>query len=320
MSNTIDDDERIECLYEMIAFIRRVEEEVARVYPSDKIKSPVHLSIGMEAISVGVCDVLEPEDYVSGTYRGHAAYLAKGAPLREMIAEMYGKATGSARGKGGSMHLINADHNVIGASAVVGTNIPIAAGHAFALKRQGTGKIVVCFFGDGATEEGVFTETVNFAALHKLPILFVCENNFYAIHEPIEKRQATDRLAERVGTFGIETRQIRDGDVFAIRDTAAELIADIRAGKGPAFMECHSYRWREHVGPNEDYDAGYRSEDELKPWRETDQVVRLAGMVSPERKAEIDADIARRIEEAFAFAEESLPPDPSELNAHVFAE
>src|SRR5437762_7913752 len=156
-------------IYGALYLVRRVEEEVARIYPSDKIKSPVHLSIGQESSSVGVCDVLLPDDIVSASYRGHAAYLAKGGDLNAMIAELYGKDTGCARGKGGSMHLVGMDHGILGGSAVVGTTIPVAVGYALALKREGKGRVVACFFGDGATEEGVFHESMNFAALHKLP-------------------------------------------------------------------------------------------------------------------------------------------------------
>ena len=156
-----------ERIYRSLRRIRRAEEEVARIYPTDKIKSPVHLSIGQEAVSVGICDVLRPEDVVSPTYRGHAAYIAKGGPLRELFAEMYGKATGVAGGKGGSMHLIDMSHNIIGTSAVVGTTIPLAVGYALTFKRLHAERVAVSFFGDGATEEGVFSESLNFASLHK---------------------------------------------------------------------------------------------------------------------------------------------------------
>src|SRR5438128_6708701 len=175
-------------LYRALYRIRRVEEEIARVYPTDKIKSPVHLSIGQEGVAVGVCEALEPHDVVFGSYRGHAMYLAKGGDLRRMIAELYGKVEGCARGKGGSMHLAAPEAGVLGASAVVGTQVPIATGWALALQRRGAGQVVACFFGDGATEEGSMAESLNFAALHRLPILFICENNGYAIHEPLSKR------------------------------------------------------------------------------------------------------------------------------------
>lgn len=311
--------ELIERLYRQLRLIRGVEEEVARVYPSDKIKSPIHLSIGQEFVAVGVCDWLRPDDYVSITYRGHAAYLAKGGDLGAMIAEMYGKRTGCAAGRGGSMHLVDMAHGILGASAVVGTSIPVAVGVALAAKRRGTGQAVVCFLGDGASEEGCFTESLNFAALHKLPILFVCENNGYAIHEPLAKRWATDRLCERVATYGIPARRIGDGDVFTVHGHAGEALSAIRAGEGPAFLEVLCYRWREHVGPAQDYDQGYRSRRELLPWVEKDPVVQLAQLLPPGRVMAVNADIAQAIAAAFAFAEDSPFPDPEDLYDFQYA-
>src|SRR5881396_3784590 len=223
-------------LYRKLWLIRRAEEEIARLYPSDKIKSPVHLSIGQEAVSAGVCDVLRPDDVVSGTYRSHACYMAKGGDLRALFAELYGKDTGCARGKGGSMHLVDMNRYILGTSAVVGTTIPIAVGYALALKREATGRVVAAFFGDGATEEGVFHESLNFAALHRLPVLFVCENNSLAIHTPIEKRWATSRLCERVSTYDIPAHQVTGSGVLEIRQLAAGAIAPMRTGEGgPAF-------------------------------------------------------------------------------------
>ena len=222
-----------ERLYRSLRLIRRAEEEIARIYPSDKIKSPVHLSIGQEAVSVGVCDALRPDDVVAPTYRGHAAFLAKGASLRGLMAELYGKSTGVAGGKGGSMHLIDTSHNVLGASAVVGTTIPVAVGYALALKRMGSDRVAAAFFGDGATEEGVFAESLNFASLHKLPVLFVCENNYYAIHTPITQRWATQRLCERVATYGIPAHQVDDGDVFKLRALTSKSLDAMRRGGGP---------------------------------------------------------------------------------------
>src|SRR3954463_2212700 len=169
-------------LFRSLYRIRRVEEEVARAYPSDQIKSPVHLSIGQEAVRVGICDALTPQDVVFGTYRGHALYLAKGGDMRRMVAELFGKATGCTKGKGGSMHLVDAPRGVMGMSAVVGTTIANAAGFAYALWQRRTGAVVASFFGGGPPGEGVFAETLNFAVLKNLPILFVCENNRYAIH------------------------------------------------------------------------------------------------------------------------------------------
>jgi pyruvate dehydrogenase E1 component alpha subunit len=308
-----------ERLYRSLRLIRRAEEEVARIYPSDKIKSPVHLSIGQEAVSVGVCDVLRLEDAVAPTYRGHAAYLAKGGSLRGLMAEMYGKATGVAGGKGGSMHLVDASHNVLGASAVVGTTIPLAVGFALAQKRMKRDNIAVAFFGDGATEEGVFAESLNFASLQKLPVLFVCENNYYAIHTPLTRRWATTRLCERVATYGMPAHQVANGDILKLRELAAESVERMRHGEGPAFIECQTYRWREHVGPNEDFDQGYRAREDLHPWMKEDQVSRLGKMIPDDRRAAIDSDIELEIDDAVEFAETSPFPAIEKLYTNVFA-
>lgn len=306
-------------LYRSLRYIRRVEEEIARIYPSDKIKSPVHLSIGQEAISAGVCAALRTDDVVAPTYRGHAAYLAKGGDLRRMLAELYGKDTGCARGKGGSMHLVDMQHNVLGASAVVGTTIPVAVGYALAMKRQGLGRVVVAFFGDGAVEEGVFYESLNFAALQRLPILFVCENNSYAIHSPLRSRWSSMRLCERVATFEIPAEQIPESDVLDIYGSAATFIGDMRTGGGPAFLECLTYRWREHVGPGEDFKAGYRAAAELEPWLQRDQLEVIGLKLTPEDRLAIDIQIESEIASAIEFAEGSPFPDPEKLWHNVYA-
>jgi TPP-dependent pyruvate/acetoin dehydrogenase alpha subunit len=308
-----------ELIYRQLRLIRRAEEEVARIYPSDKIKSPVHLSIGQEAVAVGVIGPQQAADIVSGTYRSHAAYIAKGGDLPRMFAELYGKDTGCARGKGGSMHLADYSHNILGTSAVVGTTVPIALGYALALKREGQGRVVAAFFGDGATEEGAFYESLNFAALHRLPVLFVCENNGYAIHEPLSKRWATRRLCERVETYGILARQIADSNVFDIWDYASAAYDSLRGGSGPMFLECLTYRWKEHVGPGEDYHAGYRSESELQPWVENDAVVMAGNRLSAERRAEIDMSIESEIQAAIEFAENAPFPPAEELYTYVYA-
>ena len=306
-------------IYRKLRLIRRAEEEIARIYPSDKIKSPVHLSIGQEAAAVGACDPLREDDVVSGTYRSHAAYIAKGGDLPALFAELYGKDTGCARGKGGSMHIVDMHHGILGTSAVVGTTVPIAVGYSLALRREGKGRVVLAFFGDGATEEGVFYESLNFAALHNLPILFLCENNGYAIHTPIEKRWATTRLSERVATFGIPVHQIQDSDLLALWQAASDAYAGMRQGLGPAFIEFHTYRWKEHVGPGDDYDAGYRTRDELRPWAENDQVVLLGGRLDPARRAGIDTEVERAVAAAIEFAEASRFPDTKELHTDVYA-
>jgi TPP-dependent pyruvate/acetoin dehydrogenase alpha subunit len=307
-------------MYRSLYRIRRLEEAIARIYPTDQIKSPVHLSIGQEAVSVGVCEALQPHDIVFGTYRGHALYLAKGGDLRQMVAELFGKATGCARGKGGSMHLIDPDAGVMGTSAVVGTTIANAVGFAYALKYRRSPAITVSFFGDGATEEGVFSESINFAALKRLPILFICENNQYAIHTHQSRRQGRTDIGVRVRAHGIPAERIDDNDILQLFHRTQELTCSLRAGEGPAFIEVMTYRWQEHVGPSRDYQLGYRTEEEARPWMENDQVRRVANLVDPETRGEMEAEVDDEIAAAFAFAEIGPYPEPSELYAHVFKE
>ncbi len=299
--------------------IRRAEEEIARIYPTDKIKSPVHLSIGQEAIAVGVCAALLPEDIVFGTYRGHALYLAKGGDLDKMIAELYGKRTGCAKGKGGSMHLVDVSVGMMGTSAVVGTTIPNAVGYALGLKYQGKKALVVSFLGDGAVEEGVFTESLNFAVLKSLPIIFVCENNGYAIHTKQQVRQAIADIVEQVRPYGLPVERVENNDVLQIYDTVSRIAPEVRAHRtGPVFIECATYRWREHVGPNEDYQFGYRSKSEAEPWIKDDQIKRLADLVGTDSRQELEQEVETEIQNAFEFAEASPFPDAPDLFADVF--
>ena len=306
--------------YRSLYLIRRVEEEIARVYPTDKIKSPVHLAIGQEAVSVGLCEALRRDDVVSGTYRSHALYLAKGGDLPRMLAELYGKVTGCARGKGGSMHLIDPAAGVLGTSAVVGTTIPIAVGYAYAMKVQSRSTLTASVFGDGAVEEGAFHESLNFAALRKLPVLFVCENNHYAIHAPQRTRQSTLDLVGRARSYGIVAERVESGDVREIHERAAAAVAAIRGGGGPRFLECLTYRWKEHVGPREDFEVGYRSRREAEPWLERDEVARVGARLEESVRAAIEAAVEAAIREAFVFAEASPVPEAAELHADVFLE
>jgi TPP-dependent pyruvate/acetoin dehydrogenase alpha subunit len=306
-------------LYRSLLRIRRVEEEIVRIYPSDKIKSPVHLSIGQEAVAVGVCEALAPDDVAFGSYRGHAMYLAKGGDLRRMIAELYGKVDGCARGKGGSMHLVDVARGAMGTSAVVATTIPNAVGYAYAVKCRREPRVVVSFLGDGATEEGVFAESLNFAALKGLPILFICENNRYAIHTHQKQRQAVTDICGRVRSHGVTAEAIEDGDVLRIYEATGRAVAAQRAGKaGPHFIECMTSRWVEHVGPGEDFGLGFRSRDEVDPWIQADQVARLRDALPGDRRKAIDQEIEAEIRDAFEFAEQSPFPGPEELLRHVY--
>jgi TPP-dependent pyruvate/acetoin dehydrogenase alpha subunit len=310
----------LERLYRSLYRIRRLEEEVARVYPTDKIKSPVHLSIGQEAVSVGICQALAPQDVVFGTYRGHALYLAKGGDLKQMVAELYGKATGCTKGKGGSMHLIAPDQGVMGTSAVVGTTIANATGYAYALRYGRRNAIVVSFFGDGATEEGVFAESLNFAVLKRLPILFVCENNQYAIHTHQSRRQGTPGICARARAYGLPAEGIDGNDIFLLCEWAQQAVSRIRAGEGPMFLEVRTYRWKEHVGPNEDYHLGYRTIHEAAPWIARDPLRSLGAALEPAARARLEKEVEEEIAAAFAFAEASPFPEPEELFRDVFKE
>ncbi len=304
--------------YRALYRIRRVEEEVAAVYPTDKIKSPVHLSIGQEAVSVGVCEALRKDDIVFGTYRSHALYLAKGGDVRKMVAELYGKMTGCAKGKGGSMHLIDAGARVMGASAVVGTTIPQAVGYAYALKLKRQDAVVVSFFGDGAVDEGVFHESLNFAALKSLPIVFICENNSYAIHTHQLRRQKLANICERARAYGMPAEQIPDNNVARIYERVSAAVEKMRSGKaGPVFFECLTYRLKEHVGPNDDFHLGYRSREEAERWIENDPIRRLAKAIDAAQRQKIESEVEAEIRDAFAFAEESPFPESAELYTDV---
>lgn len=306
-----------EGLYRSLYLIRRTEEEIARVYPTDKVKSPVHLSLGQEAVAVGVCAALRPTDIVFATYRGHAAYLAKGGDLDAMIAELYGKTAGCARGKAGSMHLIDLSAGMMGTSAIVATTIPQAVGYALAEKMRGRDTVVVSFFGDGAMDEGVFHESLNFAALKKLPILLVCENNGYAIYSRVRDRVLDDNFCERVGSYRIPAKRIADGLTETVYDATVEAVAAIRAGGGPQFIEAMTMRWAEHVGPGEDALIDETGRAELAAWRQRDEVARQAAKLDPGRRAAIEREVENRIERAFARADAAPFPAPHELDENV---
>jgi TPP-dependent pyruvate/acetoin dehydrogenase alpha subunit len=306
-----------EQLYRAIKRIRRAEEVIAKIYPTDKIKSPVHLGIGHEAIQVGVCGNLEKEDIVFGYYRSHPLYLAKGGCMKAMMAELFGKIEGCARGWGGSMHLVDLEHNIMSTTAIVASSIPNAVGYSYALKLQGSKQIVVSFCGDGATEEGVTSESWNFAALHKLPILFVCENNELAIHTKRNQRQAVLDICSRARANGVPDTQINNYNLETIYSVAGDLIAKIRNGGGPQFLEIVTSRWLEHVGPNEDFKLGYRTPDEVTPFREQDEVERLGKLVG-HVKEQIDQEIENEINEAIEFAEAGKFPEKEELLKYVY--
>ena len=308
-------------IYAKLLLIRKVEELLVDLYPTDRIKSPVHLSIGQEAVSVGVCLALETSDIVFGTYRGHALYLSKGGNLKAMIAELYGKRTGCCRGKGGSMHLSDRSVNMMGTSAIVSTGIPQAVGYAFAQKRMNTANVVAVFFGDGAMEEGVYYESLNIAKLYELPILFICENNKYAINTPISKRTFSDNYVERAKAFGISAVNIKENNSFDVFSCVKQVVDSIRLNqsKGPFFLEVETYRWLEHVGPGDDSHFGYRSKEEIDSWIKRDELRRVESLLSSDDVTSIQLSVERDLYEAFEYAENSPFPSEEDLLIDTFA-
>lgn len=299
-------------LFRQALKIRMVEDKIIELYPSDRIQSPVHLSIGQEAVAVGFCAALAPRDWIFGTYRSHAFFIAKGGDLSEMFAELYGRRGGGCKGKAGSMHLTAPDVGYMGSSAVVASNIPHAVGAALAAKRRGTGQVIVAAFGDGATEEGVAHESLNFAALHRLPVVFLCENNGLAVHSPQAARQSYD-IGAWAGIYGIDYVKVEQGwDFVAVRDAVTAPLARVRAGAGPLFVEIRTFRYKEHVGPGDDFHAGYRSREALERWRAHDPLVAHTGLV-----ADLAPGIAAEIAAAVAFAEASPLPGRDDLLTDV---
>lgn len=308
-----------ERFYRGLYLIRELELRVVREYPTDNIKSPIHTSIGQEFVSVGVCEALERKDVVFGTYRGHALYLARGGGLNKMVAELFGRKGGCAAGKAGSMHLIDLSVGMMGTSAIVAASIPHAVGYALALRRQGKHQVVVCFFGEGATDEGVFYESINFSALKRLPIVFVCENNGYAIYSKQSARAAGSPLWEKVERFGIAVHHIANGDIHSVYETAKPAIQKARNGNGPVFLEIDTYRWLDHVGPSSDWELGYRSKDEAENWVQNDQAELIGRKLAKRRKAQIESEVRDLIDRAFEYAAAQQSPDVEDLLTNVYA-
>lgn len=304
--------QRYRNLFRQALLIRLVEEKIIELYPFDKIQSPVHLSIGQEAVAVGVCEPLREEDLLFITYRGHAFYLAKGGDLNLMMAELFGRANGISKGKAGSMHLSAPQFGVMGASAVVASTVPLAVGAALANKLRGQTALSVVCFGDGATEQGTYHESLNFASLYQLPVLFVCENNGLAVHASLAERHAY-HIYEHARAYGIESTCIEEGWDFIKVSDITRLITDaIRRDGCPRLIEIMTYRYKEHVGPGDDFDAGYRSHAELEAWMAKDPLCQDSALVA-ELRPQLDAEIAA----AVAFAEAGALPGLTDLLTDV---
>ena len=300
--------QQFEELFYQALRIRMVEERIIDLYPTDVIQSPVHLSIGQEAVAVGACRSLKRKDLVFATYRSHAFYLAKGGSLSEMFAELYGKISGCARGKAGSMHLTAPEVGLMGTSAVVASTIPHAVGAALAAKRRGTDQVMMAVFGDGATEEGVYHESLNFAALHRLPVVFLCENNGLAVHSPQHIRQAYDVLGH-AEAYGLPVYHLSEGyDLVRVAQTMTDIVARVRTKREPVFVEILTYRYKEHVGPGDDFHCGYRQREDWLAWKQQDPLDQ-----HPELTERLRPGIQKEIDEAVSFAMASPFPPEEEL-------
>jgi len=312
-------------LYFAMLRIRMVEEKIAELYSEQEMRCPVHLSIGQEAVAVGVCEHLDQKDIVMSAHRAHAHYLAKGGDLKSMIAELYGKSTGCAMGKGGSMHLVDLNSGFFAAVPIVGSTIPISVGVAWAFKLKKSTNIVAVFLGDGATEEGVFFESLDFASLKNVPILFVCENNFYSVYSQLNVRQSPDRkLSVLAESHGIKSYTGDGNNVDQVSELTKKAIEHIKNNNSPAFIELDTFRWLEHCGPNEDDNLGYRKKGELDQWVKKDPISSyMAKIVKNHELTELEIiekieALTTEIDEAFNFAKESPFPDQSLLNQHIY--
>jgi pyruvate dehydrogenase E1 component alpha subunit len=315
----------LESMYATMLRIRIVEERVADLVESREIGTPCHLYIGQEAIAAGVCAALQKTDYVWGGHRSHGHYLAKGGDLKAMMAEIFGKVTGCSKGRGGSMHLIATDVGILGTVPLVAATIPMAVGSALASKLRNDNRVSVSFFGDGATEEGHFHESLNLAALFQLPIVFVCENNFYASHMYLLERRVQDNIYKAGEAHGIPAVCVDGNDVIGVHAVASQAVQRARDGRGPSLLECRTYRWRGHVGASWDMDVGVKRKDELTEWLPKDPLPRAKACLmelgfSSEELDHLQSDLKAEVEDAVAFARCSPDPDRADLLKHVYYE
>jgi pyruvate dehydrogenase E1 component alpha subunit len=307
--------------------IRVCEESFVEPILNGSIRTPCHLYSGQEAIATGVCTALKDRDYVFGNHRSHGHYLAKGGAMNEMVAEIYCMESGCARGRGGSMHLIDTDKGMLGAAPIVGGTIPLALGAALASSIRRDRRVTVTFFGDGATGEGILYESLNFATLHRLPIIFACENNFYSTHMPIHECRAHNNIFELGHSFCIESHRVDGNNVLKVYESARKAVDTCKENKGPVLIEFTTYRFRGHVGPDDNIQGTHtdiRPEEEIKQWKKKDPIKRFErfllknNILSKEKIAEIYRKAEEEVSGAHAFALKSKHPDKKELTQHVF--
>ena len=308
----------LENLYKSAFRIREVELEISKRYDEQKMRCPTHLSVGQEAVSAAFSKIALKSDFAVSTHRCHAHYLAKGGSLKKMLAEIYGKKTGCSGGKGGSMHLIDLNCKFMGSSAIVGNSIPIGVGLALSAKIKKTKQISYVFLGDGAIEEGVFYEALNFSIIKKLPVIFICENNLYSVYSPLSVRQPKGRkISNMCRSIGIKSSLCNGNDALKVFKSLQKVTKYVRKNKKPFFIEFDTYRWLEHCGPNLDNNIGYRSQKEFLLWKKKDPLLILKNKFTKSKIKRInliEKKIKKEIKSAFLFAERS--PFPPQKNAY----
>jgi 2-oxoisovalerate dehydrogenase E1 component len=309
-------------LYEMMQRIRKFEERVSEQFAAGRIPGFVHLCIGQEAVAVGACASLEADDYITSTHRGHGHLIAKGGDLRKMMAEIYGKETGYCRGRGGSMHIVDVGLGILGANGIVGAGTQIAAGAGLSSKVRKSGQVVICFFGDDASTEGMFHESMNLAALWDLPVIFMCENNLYGQFTPYEKHTRVPDVAEKARAYGVPSVVVDGNDVLAVRAATDQAARRARSGDGPTLIECKTYRWHGHM---EGDVYGYRTAAEVEEWKQKCPIAGFrsklteGGTASAEELDAVDKAVEDAVAAALEFAESSPDPDPSTAAEYVYS-
>lgn len=312
-------------LFDMM-LIRKAQLAIESRYLNNEMKTPVHLCIGQEAVAAGVCAHLKKNDYISSNHRGHGHYLAKGGNLKALITELYGREAGCSKGRGGSMHLVDTGVGHYGSSSIVGGGIPIGTGMGLAIKMQKQKRVSAVFFGDGAADEGVLYESINFAVLKKLPVIFVLENNQYSVCSHISARQTGNNVFHALPAKLLSSKIVDGNDVLAVYDASGKAVERARMGKGPSFIECRTYRIRGHAGCASQDVPGYRTAEEIVQWEKRcpvtsfQKILLKKKMITENEIHKMEKKINSRIQDAFEFARQAAPPAPETLSAYLFRE
>ena len=315
--------EKLLLMYERMLKIRHFEQKVVELFATGDMPGFVHLYLGEEAVAVGACSALNVDDNITSTHRGHGHIIAKGGELKYMMAELYGKATGYNKGKGGSMHIAAPQLGILGADGIVGGGIPIATGSGLSAKLQKTGRVTVCFFGDGASNQGTFHESVNIAASFSLPVIYVCENNLFGVGtRQCPSVRKVENVADRAVAYGIPGEIVDGNDVLAVYEAVSKAVERAREGKGPTLVECKTYRWRTHFEGEPDT---YRDPEEVKDWKAREPIGRFRshllreGVLTEQEAQSIEQRVVEELAQAVRFAYDSPAPDVSEALTDVYA-